>query len=297
MCSSSVIKALYQMNIRRKHLLAIVHVLALALFGLPVTAQPPEQVLINAGGVRVSVPAGDINIDSWWFDLGPENGVLKPALIHIHGWSEEGIHTGRYSAIYARAFSAARNIVGLGVTLRGWPDTGGENDCGLQQPSDISKIVDWLAVQPGIDPNRIGIVGTSQGGQVGLLTAAINTKVKAVVAYAPLTDVTTWHEATDLPDEMIEEYVHGTCSMPGTKADRSPIFMAGDIGANVLILHGDADERVSINQGIAMHEALLAEGKNSTLIAMPNAPHDPGAPEWDEIATLERVWSWLDENL
>jgi len=94
--------------------------------------------------------------------------------------------------------------------VRTWPDTGGENDCGLQQPSDISKIVDWLAIQPGIDPNRIGIVGISQGGQVGLLAAAMNPKVRAVIAYAP---------------------------------------------------------------------------------------HDPSAPEWDELATLESVWSWLDENL
>ncbi|MDO9518914.1 MAG: prolyl oligopeptidase family serine peptidase [Pseudohongiella sp.] len=270
---------------------------ALHLFGLSVQAQPPEQALINAGGVRVSVPAGDINIDSWWFDLGLDNGDLKPAIIHIHGWSEEGVYTGRYSAIYARAFSAARNIVGLGVTLRGWPDTGGQNDCGLQQPSDISKIVGWLAVQPGIDPNRIGIVGISQGGQVGLMTAAINSKVKAVVAYAPLTNVTTWHQATDLSDEMIAGYVNGTCSTPGTKADRSPIFVAENIDANVLILHGESDERVSVNQSIAMHEALTAEEKNSTLVTIPNAPHDPSAPEWDELATLERVWSWLDENL
>jgi dipeptidyl aminopeptidase/acylaminoacyl peptidase len=271
--------------------------IALFALGFSVTAQPPEQALINAGGVRVSVPAGDIDIDSWWFDLGPENNGLKPALIHIHGWSEAGIYAGRYSAIYARAFSAARNVVGLGVTLRGWPDTGGENDCGLEQVVDISKIVDWLAIQPGIDPNRIGIVGISQGGQVGLLTAAMNTKVKAVVAYAPLTNVTTWHEATDLSEEMINEYVNGTCSTPGTKADRSPILAAEEISANILLLHGEADERVSVNQSIAMHEALMAAGKNSTLVTVPNAPHDPSAPEWDELATLERVWSWLDENL
>ena len=267
------------------------------IYGPIVMAQPPEQALINAGGERISVPVSDINIDSWWFDVGPDIDGLKPALIHIHGWSEEGIHTGRYSAIYARAFSAARNIVGLGITLRGWPDTGGENDCGLQQPSDISEIVDWLAVQPGIDPDRIGIVGISQGGQVGLLAAAINRNIKSVVAFAPLTDVTTWHESTDLTEDMINEYVNGTCSAPGTKADRSPIFVAEEIEANVLLLHGEADERVSVTQSIAMHESLLAAGGNSTLITIPNAPHDPSAPEWDELATLERVWSWLDENL
>ncbi|MEX0739067.1 MAG: prolyl oligopeptidase family serine peptidase [Pseudohongiella sp.] len=288
------------MNRNRVYPLAIGQCLILiasGLFGPLVTAQPPEQALINAGGQRISVPVGDVNIDSWWFDVGPEIDDLKPALIHIHGWSEEGIHTGRYSAIYARAFSAARNIVGLGVTLRGWPGTGGENDCGLQQPSDISKIIDWLEVQPGIDPDRNGIVGGSQGGQVGLLAAAISKKVKAVVAYAPLTNVTTWHESTDLAEEMINEYVNGTCSTPGTKTDRSPIFVAEDIEANVLILHGEADERVSVNQSISMHESLLAAGENSTLITIPNAPHDPGAPEWDELATLERVWSWLDGNL
>lgn len=270
---------------------------SLVLGSLSTSAQPREQPIIDAGGIRVSVPTGDINIDSWWFDVGPETDTLKPALIHIHGWDEAGVYVGRYSAIYARYFSAEKNIIGLGVTLRGWPDTGGTNDCGLQQPSDISRVVDWLATQPGVDPERIGIMGESQGAQVGLLTAARNPKVKAVVAFVPLSDVTTWHEATDLPDEMIESYVNGVCATPGTKADRSPLFVAEDIDANVLILHGDADERVSVAQSIAMHKALIEHGKNASLIIMPNASHNIGAPEWDEIVTLERVSDWLKENL
>lgn len=251
----------------------------------------------RANPVPTSIPVGDINYEGMIYDVGPDTDELKPALIHIHGWREDGEHAGVDASYYAHYFSTKENIIGLVITLRGWPHTGGVNDCGLVQPSDVSKVVDWLSQQPGVDPDRIGIVGESQGGQVGLLTAAINPKIKVVIAFYPLTDVTTWHEATDLDEGMVESYINGVCATPGTKEDRSPLFVADQIDASVLMLHGEADTRVSIDQSERMNDALNALGKDSTLIRIENGTHYYGSPEWDEWVTLDRVFEWLEGRL
>ena len=43
----------------------------------------------------------------------------------------------------------------------------------------------WLAAQPGIDMQRIGILGVSRGAELALLLASRLPQIRAVVAYAP----------------------------------------------------------------------------------------------------------------
>ncbi|HEX8697073.1 MAG TPA: acyl-CoA thioester hydrolase/BAAT C-terminal domain-containing protein [Longimicrobium sp.] len=43
----------------------------------------------------------------------------------------------------------------------------------------------WLAGQPSVDPERIGVLGASRGGELALLLGATYPEVRAVVAYAP----------------------------------------------------------------------------------------------------------------
>ena len=54
----------------------------------------------------------------------------------------------------------------------------------------FGKAIDWLQAQPGVDPDRIGIYGTSLGGQVAMLVGARYPEIKSVIAIAPPT--VTW---------------------------------------------------------------------------------------------------------
>ena len=62
---------------------------------------------------------------------------------------------------------------------------------GLPTFSDLNPLeyfktaIDWLRAQPGVDPNRIGIVGTSLGGLAALLAASHYPDLKVVVAAVP----------------------------------------------------------------------------------------------------------------
>ncbi|MEM1081096.1 MAG: acyl-CoA thioester hydrolase/BAAT C-terminal domain-containing protein [Pseudomonadota bacterium] len=45
--------------------------------------------------------------------------------------------------------------------------------------------IDWLADQPEVDPDRLGVQGRSRGGELALLLASIEPRLKAVLAWVP----------------------------------------------------------------------------------------------------------------
>jgi pimeloyl-ACP methyl ester carboxylesterase len=53
---------------------------------------------------------------------------------------------------------------------------------GPRQASDLMAAIETLTKQPDVNPNRVGLFGTSVGGYAALVDAELNPKVKAVVA-------------------------------------------------------------------------------------------------------------------
>ncbi len=49
----------------------------------------------------------------------------------------------------------------------------------------VTAAIDWLVAQPEVDATRIGVFGASRGGELALQLAALDPRVKAVVALVP----------------------------------------------------------------------------------------------------------------
>lgn len=207
--------------------------------------------------------------------LRPSTSEPRPAVVVLHGWQPAGTNGAALVEGRARRF-ATDGYVALAVSMRGWPQSGGTDDCGLRQPDDVAAAVAWLRTQPGVLADRVGIVGFSQGGQVALLTATRDRRLAAVVAYFPVTDVAAWKTTTANTD--IPAYIAAVCE-PGGTAARSPLAHAAAIGAPVLLVHGDADTRVPTDQSVRLHAALQAAGRSSTLFLVPGAQHGFTAAE------------------
>jgi dipeptidyl aminopeptidase/acylaminoacyl peptidase len=226
----------------------------------------PQPVAIQGDGITLSgylfIPAG-LN-------------KKAPGVILLHGW-------GRSAELLAddAASLAAHGYVALTLSMRGWGQTGGNDDCGLKQPDDTVLALKWLAQRPEVNGARLGIIGFSKGGQVALLTAARTRSLKAIVAYFPITDIDSLG-ATSFQFG-VQSYVSGTCSVGGAAA-RSPIVFAARISGSVLLIHGEADTTVPARQSILMHEALRRAGKRVELHLIPGAQH--------EFAESDRDLSW-----
>jgi dipeptidyl aminopeptidase/acylaminoacyl peptidase len=154
--------------------------------------------------------------------------------------------------------------------MRGWPPSGGQDDCGLRQPDDVMAAAAWLGAQPGVLADRVGLVGFSQGGQVALLAAAREPRVRAVVAYYPVTDVARWKTTTTNPD--IPGYISAVCEPGGTDA-RSPLHRTPGATAPVLLVHGDLDTRVPTEQSVLLDAARRSAGLPTEFFLVPGAQH------------------------
>ena len=110
-------------------------------------------------------------------DLKP--GERRPAIVLCHGYS--GIRKAVLPE-YAKRFAAAGYVV-LSFDYRGFGGSEGPKwrIMALEQVDDIRNAITWVEAQPEVDPGRIGIWGTSNGGAHAPYVAGIDERVKAAV--------------------------------------------------------------------------------------------------------------------
>ena len=156
----------------------------------------------------------------------------------------------------------------------------------------------------GVDPNRIGVFGSSAGGHLALLLGTTpdsgnssasdtvlreSSRVAAVVAYFPPTDLTRWGT------QRIRQAFAAMRLTEAQAAEYSPIRFASPGAAPTLIVHGDADAVVPMVEGETMHAALTKAGVPASFIRIEGAGHG------FEGADLERATAamvqWFERNL
>jgi len=160
-----------------------------------------RHVYIWSDGTRLS---GDL-----WYPKGLQSGGNRPAIILCHGWG--GVRT-HLNQAYAPEFAGAGYVV-LTFDYRGWgdsdsrlvirekmpePDASGMITVRAQairelvdpfdQTEDIISCLDFLTGEPGVDPARIGLWGTSFGGGHVVYVAAHDKRVKCIVSQVPSMD-------------------------------------------------------------------------------------------------------------
>jgi dipeptidyl aminopeptidase/acylaminoacyl peptidase len=232
------------------------------------TAPSPTPPTASAGRFDVVITGGSITQGGVLYRPDTSTGP-KPGLVVLHGWQAAGTNGAAVVEGRARRY-ADEGYVALALSMRGWPPSGGSDDCGLRQPDDVIDALRWLSGQPGVDGQRLGIVGFSQGGQVALLAGSRGASVRAIVAYYPVTDVALWKQTTSFPD--IPSYITQVCE-PGGVTSRSPRQQAASLAAPVLLVHGDLDTRVPTDQSRLMSAAMDAAGRSATLLLVPGAAH------------------------
>jgi len=171
--------------------------------------------------------------------------------------------------------------------------------------SDMRRSVRFIrqhAGEYGVDPNRLGVFGGSAGGQLALLLGTTAdagdpsasdavlrepSRVAAVVAYFPPTDLSRWGNARVFP---------ATKSLTQAEAAQySPIRFVSPGAAPSLIVHGDADMVVPMIEGETMYAALTKAGVPASFIRIEGAGHG------FEGANLERASAatvqWFERHL
>jgi len=161
-------------------------------------------------GVRL---AGDLFLPE---DL--RQGDRRAGIVLCHGYT--GVRN-LYLPDTARALNQAGYVV-LTFDYKGWGDSEGSKSrlAPYGRVIDSQSALTFLGAQPMLDPERLGIYGTSYGGATVVWTAAVDQRVKAVVAVVGIGHGRRWMRSVRRPDEFAD-------LMARSAADRVRRVMTG----------------------------------------------------------------------
>ena len=157
---------------------------------------------------------------------------------------------------------------------------------------DVRAAVAWArSALPGygVAPGPVVLWGDSAGGHLALLAALTgtgldNTGVDGVVAWFPVTDLTTMGEPGD-PETREALFLGAPPSrVPDLAREASPLAHVHAGAPPVLVLHGDSDALVPAGQSIRFAAALADAGGTATLELVPGASHF-----WDGAADVPGI--------
>lgn len=222
-----------------------------------------------------------------------------PVVVWVHGggWSKGS--KDRCPAVYlaAEGFAVASISYRLSHEAR-WP----------AQIDDCREAVRWLrraAPKYGLDANHIGVWGGSAGGHLvallGTLDAptdeGISSRVQAVCDWYGPSDLLTMPPNVPGPGKTERDLAesNGAKLLGGTVRDRpetakqaSALYHASAGDPPFLIMHGDADPQVPLEQSTRLYQALSAAGVPATLEVLKGAGHGGPGFQTDEVKSLVR---------
>jgi dipeptidyl aminopeptidase/acylaminoacyl peptidase len=152
---------------------------------------PIQPVTFFSEGVRLR---GDLFLPD---DL--QRDERRAGVVLCHGYT--GVRS-LYLPDNARVLNEAGYVV-LTFDYKGWGDSDGPRS----RLSPYGRMIDSqaaltvLAAQPMVDPERLGIYGTSYGGATVVWTAAVDARVKCVVSVVGIGNGQRWMRSVRRPDE------------------------------------------------------------------------------------------------
>lgn len=220
-----------------------------------------------------------------------QTGRKFPLVVYVQGsaWKKQDL----YAAIPSLSYIAGKGYVIVSVEIR-------ETDI-AQFPAaieDVKCAIRFMrknAELYSVDTNRIAVWGDSSGGHLALMAGLTigsydnglysdqSDEVCAVVDYYGVTDLLTLgkyndildHDAADSPEGL---FIGGSVKdKPELARKASPIHQ--DLTKELppfLIIHGDSDKIVHINQSIEMYKALKHHKQRVTFFKVVGADHGPG---------------------
>jgi fermentation-respiration switch protein FrsA (DUF1100 family) len=177
----------------------------------------------------------------------------RPGVVLCHGFTGvRSLILGDYAKIFAEA-----GFVALTFDYRGYGGSEGirRRLIPMEQIDDIRNTISFLETVPEVDPDRIGLWGTSFGGANAPYTAAVDTRIKAVVGQVGfgdgarfLLDTRRFDDRADLLKQVEEDRRRRAVEGTGTRL--SPLDALNSAQTNAFLgasLKNVAPSRIDIS--------------------------------------------------
>jgi len=224
-----------------------------------------------------------------------------PAIVLIHG-GPQGAWEDAWSYRWNPQMWAARGYVIFMPNPRGSTGYGQKfveeisGDWGGKAYVDIMNGVDQLAAMPFVDNTRIGAAGASYGGYMIDWIMGHTNRFKALVSHDGVFNLVSEYGAT-------EELWFPEWEFKGTPWDNpemyqkwSPNNYAKNFVTPTLVVQGELDFRVPVDQGLALFTTLQRRGVPSKLLYFPDEGHWVLKPQNSKL-WHQTVLDWMDQWL
>lgn len=199
----------------------------------------------------------------------PNQSEKFPGVVFIHGHMSSC-----WDSSFIGYFLSQAGFAAFLPTQMGYAFSGGEPDfCG---PKTVKGVIDGIKLflkEPCVDGGKIGIWGVSRGATVAALVATKEPNVfKAAVFQSGAYEMKKDYETLKI--EGIRENIEKEAGTTDAAfRERSPIYEIQKINFPVLILHGEQDENVSVEQAQILDQELTRLGKIHQTVILPEAKH------------------------
>lgn len=234
--------------------------------------KPPVKTETSAPLPPVSANPASFVPGTQWFNIpGPNSSVIKtavtwpdgqgpfPVIILLHGsegfrqtyvtigqkFSKSGYVT--VAPCWFTGFKAPMSNFSDYLDCPNGPAFSGAN---LQAVKNVDAVIAYVRNLPGVKPDRIGLIGSSRGSTLSLLTASTESDIQAVVAVSAIYE----YPKSGINDDL-------------------PIKFIRNLNTPVLILHGTNDSIVNIQEARDYETQLKNSGKSYQSYYEQGAPH------------------------
>jgi dipeptidyl aminopeptidase/acylaminoacyl peptidase len=264
-----------------------------------------QKITHEGDDTLANVTLGEVRVVNWTAKDGThlegiltlpanyESGKKYPFLVLPHGGPESN------DELRFDAFS--RIIAGLGYVVlqpqyRGSTGYGTEfleaiyQHFGDRAYQDVDSATDFAVAQGWADPNRLAIFGWSAGGFMTSWTVTQTQRYKAAIEGAGITDWLSFIPASDIGQVDYDMRLQEKGAEPFLQF--SAVMFADRVTTPLLILHGEADQRVPMLQGREFFVLLAERGKTVRMVTYPGSPHFPQLAE-QRRNVFQEISDWL----
>ena len=237
-----------------------------------------EKKLMKISDPAFVLPDGtQVDIDAWQI-LPPDFDPNKkyPVLIYVYGGPGHQTVNNAWadSDYWWLQLLAQHGIISVSINNRG---SGAQGEVfkkmtylqlGKYETEDMITLAKYMAKQPYVDGDRIGIYGWSYGG---FMAANGITKGADVISTAvSVAPVTNWRYYDNV---YTERFMRTPQENPDGYDKNSPVHNTELIKGNYLLCHGSGDDNVHYQNVMELIKAMISNGKQFELMIYPNKNH------------------------
>ncbi len=265
-----------------------------------------KQFELNAAEELTWTGADNAKVSGWLIKpAGFTQGKQYPLIVLIHG-GPQGAWNDNWGYRWNPQIFAGQGYVVFMPNPRGSTGYGQQftndisGDWGGKVYTDLLNGVAHVIATGSVDKNRIGAAGGSYGGYMVNWILGHNNdprfQFKALVSHAGVFNLTSMYGVTEELWFTEWEFKGTPWDNPELYARWSPHMFVKNFKTPTLVVHGEQDFRVPVDQGLQLFTALQKMNVESKLLYFPDEGHWVLKPQ-NSALWYGTVSSWFDQHL